>query len=100
MDYRAVGVIIVAAIVVGSLVGWGFELVLLQILAPVLPKVYLMRRALCHGYGRLALLLLIALLTGLRPYHQLMSTQPSRVLRSGTTAPSWPLRYYFYPSLH
>lgn len=54
MDYRAVGVIIVAAIVVGSLVGWGFELVLLQILAPVLPKVYLMR-ALCHGYGRLAL---------------------------------------------
>ncbi|MCG5388841.1 FtsX-like permease family protein, partial [Providencia rettgeri] len=32
------GVIIVAAIVVGSLVGWGFELVLLQILAPVLPK--------------------------------------------------------------
>ena len=38
MDYRAVGVIIVAAIVVGSLVGWGFELVLLQILAPVLPK--------------------------------------------------------------
>ncbi|HDT0721097.1 TPA: ABC transporter permease [Proteus mirabilis] len=87
------GVIIVAAIVVGSLVGWGFELVLLQILAPVLPK-SLPDASLMPWLWSVGSLLLIALLTGLRPYHQLMSTQPSRVLRSGTTAPSWPLRYY------
>lgn len=93
MDYRAVGVIIVAAIVVGSLVGWGFELVLLQILAPVLPK-SLPDASFMPWLWSVGSLLLIALLTGLRPYHQLMSTQPSRVLRSGTTAPSWPLRYY------
>ncbi len=87
------GVIIVAAIVVGSLVGWGFELVLLQILAPVLPK-SLPDASLMPWLWSVGSLLLIALLTGLRPYHQLMATQPSRVLRSGTTAPSWPLRYY------
>ena len=87
------GVIIAAAIVVGSLVGWGFELVLLQILAPVLPK-SLPDASLMPWLWSVGSLLLIALLTGLRPYHQLMSTQPSRVLRSGTTAPSWPLRYY------
>lgn len=87
------GVIIVAAIVVGSLVGWGFELVLLQILAPVLPK-SLPDASFMPWLWSVGSLLLIALLTGLRPYHQLMSTQPSRVLRSGTTAPSWPLRYY------
>ncbi|HFK8543380.1 TPA: putative ABC transporter permease subunit YbbP [Proteus mirabilis] len=87
------GVIIVAAIVVGSLVGWGFELVLLQILASVLPK-SLPDASLMPWLWSVGSLLLIALLTGLRPYHQLMSTQPSRVLRSGTTAPSWPLRYY------
>ncbi|MDK7223822.1 ABC transporter permease, partial [Proteus mirabilis] len=87
------GVIIVAAIVGGSLVGWGFELVLLQILAPVLPK-SLPDASFMPWLWSVGSLLLIALLTGLRPYHQLMSTQPSRVLRSGTTAPSWPLRYY------
>ena len=87
------GGIIVAAIVVGSLVGWGFELVLLQILAPVLPK-SLPDASFMPWLWSVGSLLLIALLTGLRPYHQLMSTQPSRVLRSGTTAPSWPLRYY------
>ncbi|MDD9849490.1 permease, partial [Escherichia coli] len=68
------GVIIVAANVVGSLVGWGFELVLLQILAPVLPK-SLPDASFMPWLWSVGSLLLIALLTGLRPYHQLMSTQ-------------------------
>ncbi|OAT34768.1 putative ABC transporter permease subunit YbbP [Proteus myxofaciens] len=87
------GVIILAAIIVGSLIGLLFETILLQILAPVLPK-RLPDASFLPWVWSVGSLLLIALLTGIRPYHQLMSTQPSRVLRHDTTASIWPLRYY------
>ena len=41
-----------------------------------------------------SLLLIIALLTGLRPLSPINVNATFRMLRSGTTAPSWPLRYY------
>lgn len=37
---------------------------------------------------------LISLIVGLRPYRQLMATQPLRVLRSDAFRVVWPLRYY------
>ena len=87
------GVIIIAAIIVGSLAGLFFEAILLRVLAPVLPK-SLPDASFLPWIWSVGSLVLIALLTGLRPYYQLMATQPSRVLRQNITAPIWPLRYY------
>ena len=38
--------------------------------------------------------MLISLLVGLRPYRQLLATQPLRVLRRDVVASVWPLRYF------
>ncbi len=37
---------------------------------------------------------MISLLVGLRPYRQLLATQPLRVLRRDVVANVWPLRYF------
>lgn len=42
----------------------------------------------------LGALVLISLLVGLRPYRQLLATQPLRVLRRDVVASVWPLRYF------
>ncbi|MDX7991210.1 putative ABC transporter permease subunit YbbP [Xenorhabdus littoralis] len=86
-------VILLAAIVVGSILGLIFESALIRILAGMLPKM-LPAAGMWPWVWSIGALLGITLLVGIRPYHQLMATQPSRVLRSDVTAAIWPLRYY------
>ncbi|CDG20162.1 Uncharacterized ABC transporter permease ybbP [Xenorhabdus poinarii G6] len=86
-------VILLAAITVGSIAGLAFEAVLVQVLADMLPKV-LPAAGMWPWIWAIGTLLGIAVLVGIRPYRQLMATQPSRVLRNDVTASIWPLRYY------
>ncbi|MDC9595897.1 putative ABC transporter permease subunit YbbP [Xenorhabdus anantnagensis] len=86
-------VILLAAIVVGSTLGLVFESALIRILAEMLPKV-LPAAGMWPWVWAIGTLFGIAILVGIRPYRQLMATQPSRVLRSDVTASIWPLRYY------
>ncbi|MCE1787435.1 ABC transporter permease, partial [Enterobacter hormaechei] len=81
------------AALVGTLLGLMFEYLLVQILAPMLPKT-LPVAGFWPWIWALGALSVIALLVGIRPYKQLMATQPSRVLRNDIIAPIWPLRYY------
>lgn len=79
--------------VAGSALGLLFEALLIRLLAPVLPA------ALPAAGGwpwvwALGGMVLISLVVGLRPYRQLMATQPLRVLRSDAFRVVWPLRYY------
>ncbi|BET95824.1 putative ABC transporter permease subunit YbbP [Xenorhabdus taiwanensis] len=86
-------VILLAAIAVGSILGLIFESALIRILAGMLPKM-LPPAGMWPWVWAIAALFGIAMLVGVRPYRQLMATQPSRVLRSDVTASIWPLRYY------
>ncbi|MBC8949125.1 putative ABC transporter permease subunit YbbP [Xenorhabdus sp. TS4] len=86
-------VILLAAIVVGSILGLVFESALIRILAGMLPKM-LPAAGMWPWVWAIAALFGIAVLVGIRPYRQLMATQPSRVLRSDVTVSIWPLRYY------
>ncbi|MEQ1975409.1 putative ABC transporter permease subunit YbbP [Xenorhabdus sp. SGI240] len=86
-------VILLAAIVVGSILGLAFESALIRILAGMLPKM-LPAAGMWPWVWAIAALFGMAVLVGVRPYRQLMATQPSRVLRSDVTASIWPLRYY------
>ncbi|MBC8945559.1 putative ABC transporter permease subunit YbbP [Xenorhabdus indica] len=86
-------VILLAATVVGSMLGLVFESLLIRVLAAMLPKM-LPEAGRWPWVWALGALFGIALLVGIRPYRQLMATQPSRVLRSDVTASIWPLRYY------
>lgn len=79
--------------VAGSALGLLFEALLIRLLAPVLPA------ALPAAGGwpwvwALGGMVLISLVVGLRPYCQLIATQPLRVLRSDAFRVVWPLRYY------
>lgn len=79
--------------VAGSALGLLFEALLIRLLAPVLPA------ALPAAGGwpwvwALGGMVLISLVVGLRPYRQLIATQPLRVLRSDAFRVVWPLRYY------
>ncbi|MBD2784729.1 ABC transporter permease [Xenorhabdus sp. DI] len=86
-------VILLAAIVVGSILGLVFESALIRILAGMLPKM-LPAAGMWPWVWAMGALFGITVLVGIRPYRQLMATQPSRVLRSDVTASIWPLRYY------
>ncbi|OTA21271.1 permease [Xenorhabdus beddingii] len=86
-------VILLAAIAVGSTLGLVFESALIQILAEMLPKM-LPEAGMWPWVWAVGALFGMTLLVGIRPYRQLMATQPSRVLRSDVTATLWPLRYY------
>ncbi|WP_445496630.1 putative ABC transporter permease subunit YbbP [Photorhabdus sp. SF281] len=86
-------VILSAAALVGAILGLMFEYLLVQILAAMLPKT-LPQAGFWPWVWALGALSVIALLVGVRPYKQLMATQPSRVLRDDIIAPIWPLRYY------
>ncbi|ACT07825.1 protein of unknown function DUF214 [Dickeya chrysanthemi Ech1591] len=77
----------------GSLLGTGFEALLIRALAPVLPG-ELPVAGLWPWAWALGTLVLISLLVGIRPYRQLLATQPLRVLRQDVVANVWPLRYY------
>lgn len=86
-------VILVAAALLGSLLGLAFEGILMQILGAMLPKA-LPPASLMPWVWAIGTLFIIAIIVGSRPYYQLMATQPSRVLREDAKSPVWPLHYY------
>lgn len=86
-------VILLAAAFLGSLLGLAFEGILMQILGAMLPK-ELPSASLWPWVWAIGTLFIIAIIVGIRPYRQLMATQPSRVLREDANSPVWPLRYY------
>ncbi|MEX9542207.1 ABC transporter permease, partial [Escherichia coli] len=86
-------VILMAAALLGSLLGLAFEGILMQILGAMLPKA-LPSASLWPWVWAIGTLFLIAIIVGIRPYRQLMATQPSRVLREDAPSPVWPLYYY------
>jgi len=87
-----VAVLLLAA-VVGSIIGLGFEALLMKMLAPVLPS-KLPAAGLWPWVWSMGALVVISLLVGLRPYRQLVATLPLRVLRQDVVANVWPLRYF------
>lgn len=86
-------VILVAAALLGSLLGLAFEGILMQILGAMLPK-ELPPASSMPWVWAIGTLFIIAIIVGSRPYYQLMATQPSRVLREDARSPVWPLYYY------
>lgn len=85
--------VLVLAGLCGSVVGLVFEAILMKVLAPVLPA------ALPPAGGwpwvwSMGAMVVISLLIGIRPYRQLLATQPLRVLRQDVVANVWPLRYF------
>jgi len=85
--------VLALAALCGSLIGLLFEAALLRALAPVLPK-ELPDAGIWPWIWSMGSLLVISLLVGLRPYRQLLATQPLRVLRRDVVANVWPLRYF------
>lgn len=79
--------------IAGSALGLMFEALLIRLLAPVLPAA-LPATGGWPWIWALGGMVLISLVVGLRPYRQLMATQPLRVLRSDAFRVVWPLRYY------
>lgn len=77
----------------GSVIGLLFERLLVWLLAPVLPA-ELPTAGLWPWVWSMGSLVLISLLVGVRPYRQLLATQPLRVLRRDVAANVWPLRYF------
>lgn len=77
----------------GSVIGLGFEAVLIRLLAPVLSG-ELPAAGAWPWLWAMGALVMISLLVGLRPYRQLLATQPLRVLRRDVVANVWPLRYF------
>lgn len=85
--------VLLLAGVCGSLIGLGFEALLIRLLAPVLPG-ELPAAGAWPWVWAMGALVMISLLVGLRPYRQLLATQPLRVLRRDVVANVWPLRYF------
>ncbi|AJJ10742.1 ftsX-like permease family protein [Yersinia rohdei] len=85
--------VLVLAGLCGSLIGLLFEKILIQLLSPVLPAA-LPAAGLWPWAWSMGSLVLISLLVGIRPYRQLLATQPLRVLRRDVSANVWPLRYF------
>ncbi|WP_431223394.1 putative ABC transporter permease subunit YbbP [Serratia sp. L9] len=85
--------VLLLAGVCGSLIGLGFEALLIRLLAPVLPG-ELPAAGAWPWLWAMGALVMISLLVGLRPYRQLLATQPLRVLRRDVVANVWPLRYF------
>ncbi|TCV94452.1 putative ABC transporter permease subunit YbbP [Biostraticola tofi] len=77
----------------GSLTGLAFEAILMHLLTPVLPAA-LPPAGIWPWMWSLGSLLVISLLIGIRPYRQLLATQPLRVLRRDVRVTVWPLKYY------
>jgi putative ABC transport system permease protein len=85
--------VLLLAGICGSVIGLGFEAVLIRLLAPVLPG-ELPAAGAWPWLWAMGALVMISLLVGLRPYRQLLATQPLRVLRRDVVANVWPLRYF------
>ncbi|AVF35524.1 putative ABC transporter permease subunit YbbP [Rahnella sikkimica] len=85
--------VLVLAGICGSIVGLAFEAILMKVLAPVLPA----QLPAAGGWPwvwSMGAMVVISLLIGIRPYRQLLATQPLRVLRNDVVANVWPLRYF------
>ncbi|QHB33488.1 ABC transporter permease [Yersinia canariae] len=85
--------VLVLAGLCGSVIGLLFEKILIRLLSPVLPAA-LPAAGLWPWIWSMGSLVLISLLVGIRPYRQLLATQPLRVLRRDVSANVWPLRYF------
>lgn len=85
--------VLVLAGLCGSVIGLLFEKILVRLLSPVLPAA-LPAAGVWPWIWSMGSLILISLLVGIRPYRQLLATQPLRVLRRDVTANIWPLRYF------
>ncbi|AXF75383.1 ABC transporter permease [Erwinia tracheiphila] len=85
--------VLLLAGVSGSLMGVGFERVLLKMLQPVLPGV-LPAASAWPWLWAMGALFIISFMVGVRPYRLLLATQPLRVLRRDAVANIWPLKYY------
>ncbi|WP_145553241.1 putative ABC transporter permease subunit YbbP [Yersinia bercovieri] len=85
--------VLVLAGLCGSLIGLLFEGILVRLLSPVLPAA-LPAAGAWPWVWSMGSLVLISLLVGIRPYRQLLATQPLRVLRRDVSANVWPLRYF------
>lgn len=85
--------VLVLAGLCGSVIGLLFEKILVRLLSPVLPAA-LPAAGLWPWVWSMGSLVLISLLVGVRPYRQLLATQPLRVLRRDVSANVWPLRYF------
>ncbi|WP_416261830.1 putative ABC transporter permease subunit YbbP [Gibbsiella quercinecans] len=90
--------VLVLAGVCGSVIGLAFEALLIRLLAPVLPG-ELPAASAWPWLWSIGALVMISLLVGLRPYRQLLATQPLRVLRRDVVANVWPLRYFLPAAL-
>ncbi|VTP70924.1 putative ABC transporter permease subunit YbbP [Yersinia enterocolitica] len=85
--------VLVLAGLCGSVIGLLFEKILVRLLSPVLPAA-LPAAGVWPWVWSMGSLILISLLVGIRPYRQLLATQPLRVLRRDVSANVWPLRYF------
>ncbi len=85
--------LLMVAALAGGALGVAFEALLVRLLAPVLPA-SLPPAGAWPWVWSLGTMVLISLLVGLRPYRQLLATQPLRVLRDDVQNVVWPLRYY------
>ncbi len=85
--------VLLLAAIAGSVIGLGFEALLIRMLAPVLPG-KLPPAGLWPWVWSMGALVVISLLVGLRPYRQLVATLPLRVLRQDVVVNVWPLRYF------
>ncbi|HDM8083507.1 TPA: ABC transporter permease [Yersinia enterocolitica] len=85
--------VLVLAGLCGSVIGLLFEKILVRLLSPVLPAA-LPAAGVWPWVWSTGSLILISLLVGIRPYRQLLATQPLRVLRRDVSANVWPLRYF------
>ncbi|HDL8285827.1 TPA: ABC transporter permease [Yersinia enterocolitica] len=85
--------VLVLAGLCGSVIGLLFEKILVRLLSPVLPAA-LPVAGVWPWVWSMGSLILISLLVGIRPYRQLLATQPLRVLRRDVSANVWPLRYF------
>lgn len=85
--------VLVLAGLCGSIIGLLFEKILVRLLSPVLPAA-LPAAGVWPWVWSMGSLILISLLVGIRPYRQLLATQPLRVLRRDVSASVWPLRYF------
>ncbi|WLS77944.1 putative ABC transporter permease subunit YbbP [Erwinia pyri] len=85
--------VLLLAALCGGAMGMGFEVLLQQMLKPVLPG-ELPPASAWPWLWAIGSLFIISLLVGLRPYRLLLATQPLRVLRRDAVANVWPLKYY------
>lgn len=86
-------VLLVISMITGSIIGLASEQLLLFLLRDLLPE-DLPTASIWPWIWAVSSVLVISLLVGIRPYVQLLVTQPIRVLRQSTLTPYWPLKIY------